>query len=66
MKNSRTLKKYGKENEQIIMELKIMEWKLSFDDNIKILAGDYSLERSQNIDDCRKSELLPVIYPMKY
>ena len=36
---------------------------MPFDDNKKILTGDYVLECSPNIDDCQKSELLPVIYP---
>ena len=36
---------------------------MPFDDNKKILTGDYVLECSPNIDDCQQSELLPVIYP---
>jgi hypothetical protein len=36
---------------------------MPFDDNKKILTGDYVLECSPNIDNCQKSELLPVIYP---
>ena len=36
---------------------------MPFDDNKKILTGDYVLECSPNIDDCQQSQLLPVIYP---
>ena len=37
---------------------------MPFDDNKKILTGDYILECSPNIDECSSScELLPVIYP---
>ena len=36
---------------------------MPFDDNKKILTGDYILECLPNIDECEKSELLPVIYP---
>ena len=36
---------------------------MPFDDNKKILTGDYVLECSPSIDDCQNSELLPVIYP---
>ena len=36
---------------------------MPFDDNKKILTGDYVLECYPSIDDCQKSELLPVIYP---
>ena len=38
---------------------------MPFDDNKKILTGDYVLECSPNIDDCQKSELFPVIYPLE-
>ena len=38
---------------------------MPFDDNKKILTGDYVLECSPNIDDCQQSQLLPVIYPLK-
>ena len=36
---------------------------MPFDDNKKILTGDYVLECSPNIYDCQQSQLLPVIYP---
>ena len=36
---------------------------MPFEDNKKILTGDYVLECYPNIDDCQKSELFPVIYP---
>ena len=36
---------------------------MPFDDNKKILTGDYVLECSPNIDQCDSSKLLPVIYP---
>ena len=36
---------------------------MPFDDNKKILTGDYVLECSPNIDECESSKLLPVIYP---
>ena len=36
---------------------------MPFEDNKRILTGDYVLECSPNIDDCQQSELLPVIYP---
>jgi hypothetical protein len=36
---------------------------MPFDDNKKILTGDYVLECSPNIDQCDSSQLLPVIYP---
>ena len=36
---------------------------MPFDDNKKILTGDYVLECSPNIDQCESSKLLPVIYP---
>ena len=36
---------------------------MPFDDNKKILTGDYVLECTPNIDECESSKLLPVIYP---
>lgn len=36
---------------------------MPFDDNKKILTGDYVLECFPDIDNCSNSELLPVIYP---
>ena len=36
---------------------------MPFDDNKKILTGDYVLECFPNIDNCTNSTLLPVIYP---
>ena len=36
---------------------------MPFDDNKKILTGDYILECQPNIDDCKDSKLYPVIYP---
>lgn len=36
---------------------------MPFDDNKKILTGDYVLECIPNIDECESSKLLPVIYP---
>ena len=36
---------------------------MPFDDNKKILTGDYILECEPDIDNCNKSVLLPVIYP---
>ena len=36
---------------------------MPFDDNKRILTGDYILECTPNIDECESSELLPVIYP---
>ena len=36
---------------------------MPFDDNQKILTGDYILECTPNIDECISSKLLPVIYP---
>ena len=36
---------------------------MPFDDNKKILTGDYILECEPDIDNCIKSVLLPVIYP---
>ena len=36
---------------------------MPFDDNKKILTGDYVLECIPNIDECESSILLPVIYP---
>ena len=43
----------------LVKEIRLIQ----FDDNKKILAGDYILECSPYIDDCQKSELLSVIYP---
>ena len=36
---------------------------MPFDDNKKILTGDYILECFPDIDNCQNSSLLPVIYP---
>ena len=36
---------------------------MPFDDNKKILTCDYALECFPNIDNCRNSTLLTVIYP---
>ena len=38
---------------------------MPFDDNKKILTGDYILECQPNIDDCKDSKLYPVIYPQE-
>ena len=36
---------------------------MPFDDNKRILTGDFILECSPNIDECQSSKLIPVIYP---
>ena len=36
---------------------------MPFDDNKRVLTGDYILECTPNIDECTSSKLLPIIYP---
>ena len=36
---------------------------MPYQDNTKVLLGDYVLECSPDIDHCEKSELVPVVYP---
>lgn len=36
---------------------------MPFDDNKRVLTGDYILEYTPNIDECTTSKLLPIIYP---
>jgi len=38
---------------------------IPFDDNKRVLTGDYILECTPNIDECTSSKLLPIIYPQK-